>query len=57
MSFLAALDRLFIWTALVVFPLTVATYWCAVDTLKDTPVVVCTMPGGCEPYPIEEVTR
>ena len=52
MSAAAAFDRLLIWVLLVVFPLTVLTYWCAVDNLKDTPVVVCTMPGGCKPYPI-----
>jgi hypothetical protein len=57
MSLAAAFDRLLIWALLVVFPLTLVTYWCATDALKDTPVVVCTMPGGCEPYPIEEATR
>jgi hypothetical protein len=57
MSGAAAVDRLLIWVLLVVFPLTVASFWCTADTLKDTPVVVCTMPGGCDPYPIEEATR
>lgn len=56
MTLAEALDRLLLWILLAVTPLSGAAFMATVETLKDTPVVVCTMPGGCKPMP-EESTR